>query len=79
MNSSRQRESSRCPTCSIGWQRSRGGAASANLGLAFVTQLPMHLSDEVLGLINNWILHKLTDSSVVHRLRKVVPGDTEAT
>lgn len=49
------------------------------LGLVFVTQLPMHLPDEVLSLINNWILHKLTDSSVVHRLRKVVPGVTEAT
>jgi hypothetical protein len=49
------------------------------LGLVFVTQLPMHLPDEVLGLINNWILHKLADSSVVHRLRKVVPGVTEAT
>jgi len=49
------------------------------LGLVFVTQLPMHLPDEVLGLINNWILHKLTDSSVVQRLRKVVPGVSEAT
>jgi DNA helicase HerA-like ATPase len=49
------------------------------LGLVFVTQLPMHLPDEVLSLINNWILHKLTDSSVVHRLRKVVPGVTDAT
>jgi hypothetical protein len=48
------------------------------LGLVFVTQLPMHLPDEVLGLINNWILHKLTDSSVVNRLRKVVPGVTDA-
>lgn len=49
------------------------------LGLVFVTQLPMHLPDEVLSLINNWVLHKLTDSSVVNRLRKVVPGVSEAT
>lgn len=49
------------------------------LGLVFVTQLPSHLPDEVLGLVNNWILHKLTDTGVVQRLRKVVPGVNEAT
>lgn len=49
------------------------------LGLVFVTQLPSHLPDDVLGLVNNWILHKLTDTSVVNRLRKVVPGVNEAT
>ncbi|MGX1742099.1 ATP-binding protein [Bosea sp. NPDC055353] len=49
------------------------------LGLVFVTQLPSHLPDEVLGLVNNWMLHKLTDSGVVNRLRKVVPGVNEAT
>ncbi|PWS34391.1 DUF853 domain-containing protein [Falsiroseomonas bella] len=49
------------------------------LGLIFVTQLPSHLPDEVLGLVNNWILHKLTDTGVVNRLRKVVPGVNEAT
>jgi hypothetical protein len=36
------------------------------LGLVFVTQLPSHLPDEVLGLVNNWILHKLTDIGVVN-------------
>jgi hypothetical protein len=49
------------------------------LGLVFVTQLPSHLPDEVLGLVNNWILHKLTDTGVVNRLRKLVPGVSEAT
>jgi DNA helicase HerA-like ATPase len=49
------------------------------LSLVFVTQLPSHLPDEVLGLVNNWILHKLTDTGVVQRLRKVVPGVNEAT
>ncbi|OGO20631.1 MAG: hypothetical protein A2144_02805 [Chloroflexi bacterium RBG_16_50_9] len=44
------------------------------LGLAFVTQLPQHLPDEVLGLINNWILHKIGDSSVVNRLRRSIGG-----
>lgn len=43
------------------------------LGLAFVTQLPSHLPEEVFGLVNNWIIHKLTDTNVVDRLRKVVP------
>jgi uncharacterized protein len=47
------------------------------LGLVFVTQLPSHLPDEVFGLINNWILHKLTDTNVIQRLRKVVPMVTD--
>nr|WP_249137045.1 ATP-binding protein [Bradyrhizobium tropiciagri] len=49
------------------------------LGLVFVTQLPSHLPDEVLGLINNWILHKLTDAGVVNRLKKIVPSVNDAT
>jgi DNA helicase HerA-like ATPase len=49
------------------------------LGLVFITQLPGHLPDEVLSLVNNWILHKLTDGAVVQRLRKVVSGVNEAT
>ncbi|HEY9777220.1 MAG TPA: ATP-binding protein [Planktothrix sp.] len=44
------------------------------LGLVFITQLPQHLPDEVLALINNWILHKISDSNVVNRLRKSVAG-----
>lgn len=42
------------------------------LGLVFVTQLPQHLPDEVLGLINNWIIHKVTDSGVLARLRRSI-------
>jgi uncharacterized protein len=49
------------------------------LGLVFVTQLPSHLPDEVFGLINNWILHKITDTTVIQRLRKVVPAVNQAT
>jgi hypothetical protein len=48
------------------------------MGLVFVTQLPSHLPEEVFGLINNWILHKLTDTNVIQRLRKVVPMVTDA-
>jgi DNA helicase HerA-like ATPase len=44
------------------------------LGLVFISQLPQHLPDEVLGLINNWVLHKIGDSKVVDRLRKSIGG-----
>ncbi len=44
------------------------------LGLGFITQLPQHLPDEVLGLINNWVLHKINDAHVVGRLRKAIGG-----
>jgi hypothetical protein len=44
------------------------------LGLMFVTQLPQHLPDEILGLINNFILHKITDTNVISRLKRTVGG-----
>ena len=44
------------------------------LGLTFITQLPQQLPDEVLGLINNWVLHKISDSTVVNRLRRSIGG-----
>jgi DNA helicase HerA-like ATPase len=44
------------------------------LGLIFVTQLPQHLPSEVLGLINNFVLHKISDAGVVDRLRKSISG-----
>lgn len=44
------------------------------LGLIFVTQFPQHLPDEVLGLINNFVIHKVADNNVVDRLRRVIPG-----
>src|SRR5262249_48665181 len=43
------------------------------LGLTFVTQLPQNLPDEVLALVNSWVLHKIQDESVVNRLRKTIP------
>jgi DNA helicase HerA-like ATPase len=48
------------------------------LGLVFITQLPQHLPDEVLGLINNWVLHKIGDAAVVNRLRKSIGGINES-
>lgn len=47
------------------------------LGLMFVTQLPQHLPDEVLGLINNFILHKITDVNVIARLKHSIGGIDE--
>ncbi len=47
------------------------------LALAFVTQLPQHLPREVLGLVNNHILHKITDEAVIRSLRHVIPGIDE--
>jgi DNA helicase HerA-like ATPase len=47
------------------------------LGLVFVTQLPQHLPDEVLALINNFVLHKITDVSVISRLRQTIGGIDE--
>jgi DNA helicase HerA-like ATPase len=44
------------------------------LSLAFVTQLPQHLPREVLGLVNNHILHKIADEAVLRGLRHVIPG-----
>lgn len=44
------------------------------LGMVFITQLPQHLPDEVLGLINNWILHKVSDATVVNRLKRSIGG-----
>jgi hypothetical protein len=40
------------------------------LGMVFVTQLPQHLPDEVLGLINNYVLHKIADANVISRLKR---------
>lgn len=43
------------------------------LGLTFVTQSPNDLPDEVLGLVNNWIIYKV-DDPIVRRLRNFVPN-----
>jgi len=48
------------------------------LGLIFITQLPQHLPDEVIGLINNWVLHKIGDSGVINRLRRSIGGVSDS-
>jgi DNA helicase HerA-like ATPase len=47
------------------------------LGLVFVTQLPQHLPRQVFGLVNSFILHKISDPLVVQALKKMVPGIDE--
>jgi uncharacterized protein len=47
------------------------------LGLVFVTQLPQHLPRQVFGLVNSYILHKITDPLVVSTLRRTVSGIDE--
>jgi uncharacterized protein len=47
------------------------------LGLVFVTQLPQHLPRQVFGLVNSYILHKITDPLVVRTLQQTVSGIDE--
>ncbi len=44
------------------------------LSLVFVTQLPQHLPRELLGLINNFILHKINDATTISTLQKTIAG-----
>jgi DNA helicase HerA-like ATPase len=44
------------------------------LGLVFVTQLPQHLAPQVFALINNWIIHKVSDPAALSELRQAVSG-----
>ncbi|HEY7327600.1 MAG TPA: ATP-binding protein [Gemmataceae bacterium] len=48
------------------------------LSLAFVTQLPQHLPRQIYGLVNSYILHKITDAQVVRELQQTVSGIDES-
>lgn len=48
------------------------------LGLTFVTQLPQHLPDEMLSLMNSYILHKIGDANVISRLKRSIGGVDES-
>ena len=48
------------------------------LGLTFVTQLPQHLPDELLSLMNSYVLHKIGDSNVISRLKRSIGGVDES-
>jgi hypothetical protein len=48
------------------------------LGMVFITQLPQHLPDEVLALINSYILHKIGDANTISTLKRSIGGIDEA-
>ncbi|MEO3863635.1 ATP-binding protein [Acrocarpospora sp. B8E8] len=48
------------------------------LSLIFVTQLPQHLPRQVLGLVNNFVLHKINDAVTISRLKGSIAGIDEA-
>ncbi|HZW33551.1 MAG TPA: ATP-binding protein [Isosphaeraceae bacterium] len=47
------------------------------LGLVFVTQFPQHLPRQIFGLVNSYILHKLTDPQVIATLQRTISGIDE--
>jgi hypothetical protein len=47
------------------------------LGLTFVTQSPTDLPEEVLGLVNNWVIYKI-DARIIGRIRSFVPNADES-
>lgn len=44
------------------------------LGLVFVTQFPQHLPRQVFGLVNSYVVHKLSDPNVVSLLQRTISG-----
>jgi DNA helicase HerA-like ATPase len=48
------------------------------LSLVFVTQLPQHLPRQVLGLVNNFVLHKINDATTISRLKSTIAGIDDA-
>jgi DNA helicase HerA-like ATPase len=47
------------------------------LGLVFVTQLPQRLPPQIFGLVNSYIMHKITDPQVISTLQRTVSGIDE--
>lgn len=47
------------------------------LGLTFVTQSPNDLPDDVLGLVNNWVVYKI-DEATIRRLKSYIPNSDES-
>jgi uncharacterized protein len=47
------------------------------LGLTFVTQSPNDLPDDVLGLVNNWVIYKI-DEATIRRLKSYIPNSDES-
>src|ERR1700722_10880962 len=47
------------------------------LGLTFVTQSPNDLPDDVLGLVNNWVIYKI-DEATIRRVKSYVPHSDDS-
>ncbi len=47
------------------------------LGLTFVTQSPNDLPDDVLALVNNWVIYKI-DEATIRRLKSYIPNSDES-
>lgn len=47
------------------------------LGLTFVTQSPNDLPDDVLGLVNNWVVYKI-DEATIRRLKSYIPNSDDS-
>jgi DNA helicase HerA-like ATPase len=69
-----QERISRMPTLHQQVERIAKRGRKRWLGLVFVTQLPQHLPDAILGLVNNFVLHKIGDANVIARLKRSVGG-----
>jgi DNA helicase HerA-like ATPase len=48
------------------------------LSLAFVTHVPQQLPRQIYGLVNSYVLHKITDPQVVRDLQRTVSGIDES-
>jgi hypothetical protein len=48
------------------------------LSLAFVTHVPQQLPRQIYGLVNSYVLHKITDPQVVRDLKQTVSGIDES-
>jgi len=53
-------------------QRTALRGRKRRLGLVITSQLPDKLPDEVIGLCNNWLIHKVTSQGTISRLKAVV-------
>src|ERR1700733_15317900 len=47
------------------------------LGLTFVTQSPNDLPDDVLGLVNDWVIYKI-DEATIRRVKSYVPHSDDS-
>jgi uncharacterized protein len=47
------------------------------LCLTFVTQSPNDLPDDVLGLVNNWVIYKI-DEATIRRLKSYIPNSDDS-